>query len=1596
MNLIYQFLRKRRIFLLFVLVLYCADNVYPQEIQEDLLPSPVIIVSDDSTSGKKSAEEINSTWNALSNGSDYFIYFTWNGLVGFCPCANHVTYISFRNDGKEVLRINNPPVDYSSTDYKVGIGPSQTGYFTFVAPYTGKTYLIHPSFDCWYGCSGNHISYSTLTRTTYPLKQPISVTASNKASDSWVEVTWGIGTHVPKDKHSYLVYKNGVNTGTVVNGTAELKYTDYDVEPGKSYSYAIYTYASTWNKTSPASTTTGYTFHLGLDASKNLKTGVELSWTSAGNIGATSYMVERQEPSGTWVEVGNPSGYSTGFTDTQGLIAGYLYNYRVTPLPQGKFHTYSTQGKKLANGSVTGEVTAPMGGGIDSVLITVERTGNSIPQSDINPSVYKAYTSPDGTYIVDNIYFYEQDTFMVTPSKGDHGFKPVDRKVIISVDDIEAEDQNFIDTTSFSVSGTITMNEGKCNTPGVEIWIDDQFSGITSDDDGNFSVTVPRTGTYIFEPRLNGHYFNPTSISMDIGDNVTGLDFEDTTFYKLEGYVRASCEYFIGQANVRIFSKNQTGCLDTTVTTEDGTGFFSVNLPAQEYNVEVISFSTIDEYIVTNDEVLAYFGTESTDLTFGDQQLEFILRRPPILTVSGFDITGCNDYEGIPILQQNQEYNIVFEVNEQLGDVGCPADTGYVIINNALVNGPMRTDTVYLVDGKADYLVKPGDPNIIPPYTKLLEAEAVVIDERDDYSQQILVTGNHPREKTFASVSPEVPFMILRDPPGDASYSYLEEGTTTQTSLRFMAQQSGSVNTWAQLKAGIAFSAGEGVSFEFANWGSIKGSLEVGASATEDYELTLEITNSQKFKTSESQDVIGEGGDIFVGAAMNIIYALTDIIEYNDQTCEVVKYPKIIMGVDGFETEFIYAENHIRNVLIPQLKELRDIYISEGNDSAKIYQNQISAWEQTLELNRKLKKKAEFIENRSFSAESMFESSQTITNTSSASLELSLYIETEVAIEAGLEAAGSGIYGGVEVKFRFDFGAAVSQSVSQTKSTGYVLFDDDVGDYFSVDILADKVYGTPVFNLVSGRSSCPWEENTQPREGVQLLTDSYTQHVEDAEDQAVFRFQLGNVSQSGEDQIYNLVFLQASNPDGAVLTIGGSQVQGGVPTPYYIPAGNSKEATVTVKRGPLAYDYTNLMFVLYSGCDDERIADSVALNVHFTSPCSEIEMTKPYQGWVSNSQRISLPLRLEGYDLSYMEMVKMQYAPSGSNEWLTDFTIDPGEMGEEFTEMEWYIGHLNEGRVDLRASVECSNATVYSPIISGIIDRKAPEVYGIPEPSDLVLDSGEFIMVSFDEDINCNYITSNNVRVTDLNTGTDLDMTIGCNGNTLVIIPDIPEELSIENDTFNVVVTGMMDLYSNVSVDTISWAFTVPNADILEIDENSDTDQDTISNKDDNCPFSYNPGQEDLDSDGEGDVCDDDIDGDGVINIVDNCMLVYNPGQEDVNDDGIGDACQDLTGIRKYQSDQGFELFENYPNPFKEITTIGFKVPESSRVVIRVYDIRGSLIKTVTDREYGSGSYEVYLENENLSGGIYFYTMDARGTLSGKVYRKTLKMTLIK
>ena len=97
-------------------------------------------------------------------------------------------------------------------------------------------------------------------------------------------------------------------------------------------------------------------------------------------------------------------------------------------------------------------------------------------------------------------------------------------------------------------------------------------------------------------------------------------------------------------------------------------------------------------------------------------------------------------------------------------------------------------------------------------------------------------------------------------------------------------------------------------------------------------------------------------------------------------------------------------------------------------------------------------------------------------------------------------------------------------------------------------------------------------------------------------------------------------------------------------------------------------------------------------------------------------------------------------------------------------------------------------------------------------------------------------------------------------------------------------------------------------------------------------------------------------------------------------------------GITNISSEvEGYDLSQNYPNPFNPSTTITFSIPKSEEVTMRIYNSLGQIVETVIDGDnLSAGKYRVDFSGENLTSGIYYYTI-ASGTFS-----ETRKMLLIK
>ncbi len=105
----------------------------------------------------------------------------------------------------------------------------------------------------------------------------------------------------------------------------------------------------------------------------------------------------------------------------------------------------------------------------------------------------------------------------------------------------------------------------------------------------------------------------------------------------------------------------------------------------------------------------------------------------------------------------------------------------------------------------------------------------------------------------------------------------------------------------------------------------------------------------------------------------------------------------------------------------------------------------------------------------------------------------------------------------------------------------------------------------------------------------------------------------------------------------------------------------------------------------------------------------------------------------------------------------------------------------------------------------------------------------------------------------------------------------------------------------------------------------------------------------------------------------------------------------DLTGVESVPDEIAgvTELLGNYPNPFNPDTRISFSLATESDVTIKVYNIRGQLVRRLLSERLGDGEHRVIWngkddQGNNVSSGLYFYILQAGN------YSASSKMLLLK
>lgn len=1017
-----------------------------------------------------------------------------------------------------------------------------------------------------------------------------------------------------------------------------------------------------------------------------------------------------------------------------------------------------------------------------------------------------------------------------------HIFTPETRIVNLNNSNTAVSQIDFTDNSSVPVAGVVRFADTDCFEAGAEILVNGAGATppIFTDEEGRFLGDFePGSNIRLSVTNLGGTTFEPLQFeAYSLQTPLAGVQFLNKTKRTIRGQVAGGlCKKSIipesGAVEVTVETLN--GCYKEKVVIDNEAGWFEFdNVPPDSVTIAVTHHPV--------SEIKAYFG-EQGGLTLDMRSTEldsvsFIYRSDPQVVIQDyFGTNGLGDKFanfGEPTFVDIRVQEAYLEPTEV-----CYLDSAELTIKNNIADlGDI--DTV-MTNGVLRHHFTTSYPNVVAPYKKTLEVLALSNGANSNTSFDMVILGRKPRESTSVATSPSIPFMILRDPPGDGSYSYIESGTTACLGLSVAGYagvdrtESVTAHLGPDFEVGVAFAGNATAEVDIVQ--DIGFSLSAQLNAYTETSLNTCLTTNTTISTDDGDLIVGSemGGDVYVGAALAITYGTTDELQYleDEQGPRYQLDNGIWANPFGIASTFLYTENHIKNNVIPQLETLGD-------------EISIAMWESIITYNEVLKAAAVLpVGSFLYGNGVTYEESTTIEASAEVTAGLEFEVRTGINMATGGTVAGLGAVSEMDLGFTIGGRTETSVALSTSNTVGYVLADDDAFDNMNVLVTRDLLYMTPVFKLLSGQTSCPHEPNTQHREEVQLQANTTIATNVEADEGASFNLLLGNAAPSGDIGFYTLALVPESNPNGAAILINGDGLAGDGEV-YTIPAGESVPVTLTIERGPEAYTYEGIRIALFSQCEYERAVSlgmsreqidpkfyrELEFNVYFREPCSEVEITSPGEGWViTPNDNNELTLILEGYeaDDEDLELIRVQYRLSmGDGNWINITEIPRQQLGGLFQEVTWDMSQLADGAYEVRALTVCSDPTLasgYSKIIKGRKETEPPKVFGTPQPADGVLSPGDEISVMFTKRINCNgiiqaagtgtgMIDNNNLGLYDATTGALIDATVTCVDDEIRIVPNVANQF-IENRVLRVRLEEIEDLVGNQIEAPIVWEFLV-------------------------------------------------------------------------------------------------------------------------------------------------------------------------------------------
>ncbi|WP_459209840.1 LamG-like jellyroll fold domain-containing protein [Aquimarina rhabdastrellae] len=617
-------------------------------------------------------------------------------------------------------------------------------------------------------------------------------------------------------------------------------------------------------------------------------------------------------------------------------------------------------------------------------------------------------------------------------------------------------------------------------------------------------------------------------------------------------------------------------------------------------------------------------------------------------------------------------------------------------------------------------------------FTATAERGASSTIEIETFTTKAVVTGSRAGNADFTLTNPTV-VHVLHDPPGDSSFATLHEGASftmtktfsegVDTDLEIVG--SAGVNFESMTTQGTFTGVGAGTTFEITTTGTsqrIEGQLS--AIGNFSYRNTggneTTFTVGRSITTPSFDTYVGQDADVFIGTTDVLAVSMGNEIKVDLTTCTVTNEPNRVASVTS-QTPFAITQQQILDVIIPNLEELIEKGVDETEDGTEEIdpadlQRQIDRWKSYVDTNKRKRDAVVFdlddgvVEENRTTFNDIVDNVRVVDDEDEGMLfedleQFTRLDESGIAFSDGISISysftrsitdnnGDNFNGGAGLGFNIsnttNFGGAtisygVSGRVIGSRATtsndsfnnvvteSFTINDDDAGDQFFTAVVPDPEFGTPMFAVYAGRSSCPFEAGTQPRQAVEIAIDNAVGFNE-GNDFVEYELTLRNTQLANDatPKIYFVQLINSSNLNGAQVEVGGvdlNSVAGNRASFSFGPDENSPvrvrqtldgPVRMVVRRNPadegqnVRYEDIRLRF--YADCEqggdgflyqsyrvDEyrligaganapddfdsgiRPVQEITFTADFSAPCVDnIEVTAPIEDWVINNRSENL------------------------------------------------------------------------------------------------------------------------------------------------------------------------------------------------------------------------------------------------------------------------------------------------------------------------------------------------------------------------------------